>query len=392
MLTVQNFQSLEKIKTPFYYYDIDLLSRTLTYMKSMSEKYNVVFHYAMKANSEPRIASMIAAAGFGADCVSGNEVLAAASFGFKPGSIMFAGVGKTDKEIHDALQTGIGCFNVESIPELEVIDQIASEMGVIAPIAFRINPNVDAHTHKYITTGLDENKFGVSDYEFDSAIEALSKCSSVKLKGLQFHVGSQITDIDGVFTLECEKVKEIAAYFESKGVQIDNIDLGGGLGVSYEQPDDYPVADFESWVKIIRESFGEDCKYTLHIEPGRAVVAQCGTVITKALYVKHGRRKDFLILDAGMNDLIRPALYGSYHKIENLSAYYLRNNAAEDHKYDVVGPVCESSDVWGEDRLLPDSGRGDLIAIRTAGAYGQVMASRYNLKDLAVAVYSDEIK
>lgn len=391
MLNIKDINSLEKVHTPFYYYDVELLNKTVSTVKEVSTKYDIVCHYAIKANAEPRILRTFSAAGFGADCVSGNEVLAAVAHGFKGEDVMFAGVGKTDEEIRAALENGLGCFNVESIPELENIDAIATEMGVIAHVAFRINPNVDAHTHKYITTGLDENKFGISDYEFEKAIAALKACKSIDFKGLQFHIGSQITDVEGVFTVECNRVKEIAAWFEEHGVEIKNIDLGGGLGVDYEQPEQTPVAPFDLWFRIIRENFGWDCKYTIHVEPGRAMVAQCGSLISKVVYVKHGRQKSFAILDAGMNDLIRPALYGSYHKIENISAAYLRNDQSEGFKYDVVGPVCESSDVWGTDRPLPESFRGDLMALRTAGAYGQVMASRYNLRDLAPAVYSDEL-
>lgn len=391
MLNISSFDSLSKIETPFYYYDMELFRRTVAEMKALADESGIGIHYAVKANSDARLMSILSAEGFGADCVSGNEVSHAAALGFAPESIMFAGVGKTDREIRTALKTGIGCFNVESLPELKVIDGLASELGVTAPVALRINPNIDAHTHKYVTTGLEANKFGISDYEFDDAVALLSQCKSVSFKGIQFHIGSQITDIEEVFSIECKCAKEIAALLEAKGLKIGSIDFGGGLGVSYEEPDAYPVADFKTLVTIIRSYFPKDCGYNLCIEPGRSVVAQCGSLISKALYVKHGRTKSFLILDAGMNDLIRPALYDSYHFIENLTAFYQRSDSRLDHTYDVVGPVCESSDVWGTDRPLPESVRGDYIAIRTAGAYGQTMASRYNLRDLAKAVYSDEL-
>lgn len=391
MLSIPDFGLFSKHETPFYYYDMELFGRTVAEMKRLSEETGITIHYAVKANADERLMKILSSAGFGADCVSGNEVSHAAAVGFAPEEIMFAGVGKTDKEITTSLEIGIGCFNVESLPELMNIDAIAGRMGKIANVAFRINPNVDAHTHKYITTGLEENKFGISDYEFDAAVAALAECKNVNFKGLQFHIGSQITDVENVFTMECVRVKEIIAEFEAKGVKIDTVDFGGGLGVDYENPDLNPVADFATLMTIFRKHFPNDCGYKLHIEPGRSVVAQCGSLISEVQYVKCCRTKSFVILDAGMNDLIRPALYSAYHKIENVSAAYLRADENEDHTYDVVGPVCESSDVWGTDRKLPASQRGDLLALRTAGAYGQVMASRYNLRDLAPSVYSDEL-
>lgn len=391
MLNLSSFDRLSSLETPFYYYDLELFGRTVDEMKSLADESGIHFHYAVKANTGPRLMRILSARGFGADCVSGNEVSHAVAMGFAPEDILFAGVGKTDKEIRTALKAGIGCFNVESLPELKVIDELASKLGVTAPVALRINPNIDAHTHKYVTTGLEANKFGISDYEFDDAAALLSQCKSIVFKGIQFHIGSQITDVEEVYSMECKCAREIVAQLEAKGLKIGSIDFGGGLGVSYDEPDARPVADFRTLVGIVREYFPKDCGYQLHIEPGRSVVAQCGSLISKVLYVKHGRTKSFLILDAGMNDLIRPALYGSYHKIENLTAAYRRSDCGQDHCYDVVGPVCESSDVWGTDRPLPESLRGDLIAIRTAGAYGQTMASRYNLRDFAPAVYSDEL-
>ena len=389
MLEIKNFEALLTRETPFYYYDVELFEKTVSKISEASRKYNIKVHYAVKANTETRLAKALAAAGFGADCVSGNEVSFAAQCGFPSSEIIFAGVGKTDREIRTALSLGISCFNVESLHELSVIDAIAGEMGVIAPVAFRVNPNVDAHTHKNITTGLYENKFGISDNDFDAAIEAVRTLKNIKFKGVQAHIGSQITEVASIFGKECEKIREIVDYFESRGAKVENIDLGGGLGVDYQDPDGHLVADFETWMGTIREKF-EGTSYTLHVEPGRCIVAQCGSLMTRALYVKHGKIKDFLIVDAGMNDLIRPALYDAYHKIENLSAPR-RGETSESAVYDVVGPVCESSDVWGEGRNLHESQRGDLLCIRTAGAYGSVMASRYNLKDFATAVFSDEL-
>ncbi|MDO5442288.1 MAG: diaminopimelate decarboxylase [Bacteroidia bacterium] len=391
MLKTDRFERISRVETPFYYYDMPLFRRTLEILKDLAVKYAVKVHYAVKANSEERLLRMISDAGFGADAVSANEVERAIECGFDASGIMFAGVGKTDKEIRTALKTGIGCFNVESIPEMEAIDTIAASMGVMAPVAFRINPDIDPHTHKYITTGLEENKFGISSFGFDDAVAKLKECSHLSFEGLQFHIGSQITDVANVFSLESKCAREITEWFVSRGLKVSHVDFGGGLGVDYDEPDLNPVPQFETWLSSLRSAFPEGCGYELHIEPGRSLVAQCCSLITSVVFAKESETKTFLITDAGMNDLIRPALYGAYHKVENLSAYYERGEETGDIPYDVVGPICESSDVWGEGRLLPRSGRGDILAIRTAGAYGRTMASRYNLRDLAPAVYSDEI-
>ena len=391
MLDIHNFERFAEVETPFYFYDLDLFRRTADVLSALSEAYGIEVHYAIKTNSEERLLRMLSAGGFGADCVSANEVVHAAKCGFDPSRIMFAGVGKTDKEIRTSLEVGIGCFNVESIPEMEVIDAIAGGMGVKAPVALRINPNIDPHTHKYITTGLEENKFGISRFEFEAALDKLKDCRNLEVKGLLFHIGSQITDVSNVFGLEGKCARELVTWFEEKGLKVENVDFGGGLGVDYEDPDGQPVADFETWMKALREYFPVGEGYKLHIEPGRAVVAQCGSLVTRVVYVKKGRTKNFVIVDAGMNDLIRPALYGAYHKVENLTAAYCRGDNTKDCVYDVVGPICESSDVWGEGRILRQTRRGDLLAIRTAGAYGRTMSSQYNMRDLPKAVYSDEL-
>lgn len=375
------------IDTPFYFYDLGLLQKTVDVVRALSEEYGVRTHYAIKANSEPRILSLISSAGLGADCVSGYELRRALECGFSPSEIMFAGVGKTDWEIIYALEQGIGCLNVESIEELELISHIAEERGVKAPVALRVNPNIDAHTHKYITTGLEENKFGICEFQLhDAADFLLSHEDSLEFKGLQFHIGSQITDIRTIFALECGKVSQIVENVESMGLTVRNIDLGGGLGVNYDSPDDEPVPDFQTLFDTVSASLHLRDDQQLHIEPGRAIVAQCGTLISSVVLVKKCRKKSFVILDAGMNDLIRPALYGAYHHIENLSS-----PEGPGVVYDVVGPVCESADVWAEDRELSECRRGDLIAVRSAGAYGAVMASNYNLRPFARAVYSDEL-
>ena len=390
MLDFNTIERLDKIATPFYYYDMELLHKTVDYAAEVARRYGIKIHYAVKANVERRVLEYISSKGFGADCVSGNEVLHAHDCGFPADKIVYAGVGKSDKEIYHALKLGIEAFNCESLQEIYVINEMAHVHGLKANVSVRINPDIDAHTHKYVTTGLYENKFGISQHEFDKLIEVIKKSEHINFIGLHFHIGSQITRVEEVFGLECKRVNDIVAYFERKGLKVNNINLGGGLGVDYDDPDENAIPDFEAWFRTISENIVRREDQFIHVEPGRSLVAQCATLISRVLFVKSGETKNFLIMDAGMNDLIRPALYGAYHKIENLSAtqrtFYPTHQA-----YDIVGPVCESSDVWGAGRLLPLSVRGDLMAIRSTGAYGQVMASRYNMKDLAPSVFSDDL-
>ncbi len=380
-------KDFKSIQTPFYFYDFDLFKTTVDKLYSEAKKYGTYVHYAVKANAEKKLLQHIAHKGFGADCVSGNEIKHCIDCGFSPTSIVFAGVGKTDAEINTAIDLGIGMFNCESIPELKVIAEIAAQKDCKARISLRINPNIDAHTHEYITTGLEENKFGISDYEFEKVIDFIKNCNNIEFKGLHFHIGSQITDPKTIYKVECERACEIVNYFESKGLIVENINLGGGLGIDYDDPNSNPIPDFASWLDTISNNLPLRADQKIHIEPGRSIVAQCGTLISRVVYVKDCREKSFLILDAGMNDLIRPALYGAYHKIENLSANYKASDTIR--RYDVVGPICESSDIWSRDCDLPESNRGDIIAIRSAGAYGATMSSRYNLRDIAPAVFSD---
>jgi len=372
------------IATPFYFYDMDVLNATVARCLLEADRYGYHLHYALKANSNPKILKLISSKGFGADCVSGNEVLQALDTGFRAGEIVFAGVGKTDGELKLALQNGIQSINVESVQEMEVIDSLATEMGLKAGISLRIIPNVDAHTHRYITTGLDENKFGILPWQFDEVLDKLRTLGSLELRGLHFHIGSQITDLD-VFKSLCKRVNEINSWFMEQGRLADIVNVGGGLGVDYGQPDKSAVPDFASYFRVFADLIELQGRQQLHFEPGRAIVAQCGSLITRVLFIKEAVNTRFAIVDAGMNDLIRPALYQSYHKIENLTS------SGEKRKYDVVGPVCESSDCFGKSVIMTETRRGDLIAIRSAGAYGQTMASRYNLRDLAPEVYSDEI-
>lgn len=374
-------EQFAKLETPFYYYDLDLLRATLKCIASEQQKYGYKVHYAVKANANPRLLNEIRLAGLGIDCVSGNEVQCALENGFDAKSIVFAGVGKSDWEIQLALDANIECFNVESLPELEVINSLAAKSGKVATVALRINPNVDAHTHSYITTGMEENKFGIGLWEVESIVEAIRSMNNISLKGIHFHIGSQITDL-GAFQALCSRINELQKWFEQNHVKLDIINVGGGLGVDYEHPDKKSIADFEQYFAVFHKHLELREGQEVHFELGRAVVAQCGTLITKVLYVKEGQKKKFAIVDAGMNDLIRPALYHAYHKIENISS------DAPTQQYDVVGPVCESSDCFGKATVLNETKRGDFIAIRSAGAYGEVMSSRYNLRKIAETHFS----
>jgi diaminopimelate decarboxylase len=380
MFSQSEVSRLQNHATPFYCYNLGLLRETLKAAKAAAGNYHV--HYALKANSDVKILEEIRAAGFGADCVSGNEVKRAIECGFTPSSVAFAGVGKSDAEIRYALQSDIFCFNCESLPEMEVINQIAGSMTKKARIALRINPNVHANTHHYITTGLEENKFGISIHELPQVIDALKDLPHLQLIGIHFHVGSQIMDLN-VFRSLCTRVNEIQEWFASRRITLKVINVGGGLGVNYHEPDANRIVDFETYFGVFRKFLEVRPGQEVHFELGRALVAQCGTLMSRVLYVKKGVQTNFAILDAGMTELIRPALYQAYHKIENLTP----SPGATLARYDVVGPVCESSDCFGKAIDLAEVKRGDLIAIRTAGAYGEVMASHYNLRELEETVY-----
>ncbi len=367
--------AFEQRETPFYFYDMDLLRKTLSSCSIAYTAYNYHVHYAMKANFNPKITESIQQAGFGADCVSGGEVKKAIEAGFLPSKIVFAGVGKSDAEIKYALEQDIFAFNVESIQELEVINSLASAINKKAKVALRINPNVDAKTHANITTGLDENKFGINAWELPDAIAVLQKLDNVEFLGIHFHIGSQILDVN-VFKSLCVKVNEFSSWFEERGFTVKVLNVGGGLGIDYHEPDSSAMVDFDSFFKIFHDFLEVKPHQEVHFELGRSLVAPSGSLISRVLYVKTGIKKNFLILDAGMTHLMRPALYQAYHQIENLS----NQNKKDALKYDVVGPICESTDVFGKEVELPISERGDLIAIRSTGAYGEVLASDYNLK------------
>jgi len=375
----------EGLRTPFYYYDLEVLRTTLQEINKQTSGDPFEVHYALKANVNPQVLKTIREAGLGADCVSGGEVQAALDAGIPASKVVFAGVGKADWEINLGLDNDIFCFNVESIPELEVINELALAKGKTASVALRINPNVSANTHHYITTGLNENKFGINLSELDKVTTIVKGLSNIRLIGIHFHIGSQITDLSPFQDL-CVKVNEIQDHFEAHGIQLDNVNVGGGLGINYEHPNHFPIPEFEAYFKIFREHLMLRPGQKLHFELGRAVVAQCGSLISRVLYIKEGTSKKFAILDAGFTELIRPALYQAYHRIENLSS------EKAEQMYDVVGPICESSDVFVKDYSMNETKRGDLIALRSAGAYGEIMASQYNLRALPKAYTSDELK
>jgi len=368
--------------TPFYHYNMKLLKNTLSVVVETSKKYNYHVHYAFKANSNDKILNLINSFGLGADCVSGNEVKKAINCGFNANKIAFAGVGKTDEEINIGLDNDIFCFNCESIPEMEVINELALAKGKTAQIALRINPNVNAKTHHYITTGLEENKFGINVWELENVLSSLKQLKNIQLIGLHFHIGSQITDLSAFKGL-CIRVNEIQEWFYDHKIIVEHINVGGGLGVDYDTPTKNPIPDFKSFFKLFDDFLELRPQQELHFELGRSITAQCGTLISKVLYVKNGVNTDFAIIDAGMTELLRPALYQATHAISNLS-----NKNKDLQRYDVVGPICESSDCFGKAIQLPLTQRGDLIAIHSCGAYGEVMASQYNLRSLVKAIYT----
>lgn len=378
MFPIEKFKT---VQTPFYYYDQDILQATLDTINREAGKYEgYKVHYAVKANVDPTVLGIINANGLGCDCVSGGEVERCLISGFAPSKIVFAGVGKADWEINLALDANIACFNVESVPELEVIDELARAKGKVANIALRVNPNVDAHTHKYITTGLSENKFGISMEMLEEVVDKALSLKNLNLIGLHFHIGSQLLEFEP-FAMLCSRINDLQDKFEAKGVTFKTINVGGGLGVDYVNPNENPIPDFATYFATYNQNLKLRPGQELHFELGRAVVCQCGSLISKVLYVKEGLNKKFVILDAGMSDLIRPALYQAHHNIENITS-----SSSETETYDVVGPICESSDCFGTDEVLPVTKRGDLVALRSAGAYGQIMASNYNCRKIPASV------
>ena len=388
-MSVFPIEKFKSIETPFYYYDTELLENTLRRAQEEAAKYEGLhIHYAIKANFNHRLLQIINAAGMGADCVSGGEVKAALAAGIPAGKIVFAGVGKTEKEIAASLDAGIFCFNAESLPEAELINELAAARGMVANIAIRVNPGVGAHTHANITTGLAENKFGIDMQDMEHIISLASEMQGVEFIGLHFHIGSQILEMDDFAALS-RRINEIQERLEVADMPtVRNINVGGGLGIDYHQPDHSPIPNFHAYFDTYRKHLHLRPGQQLHFELGRAIVGQCGTLIARVLYIKSNPIKNFCIVDAGMTDLIRPALYNAYHHIENLTA-----EAPKDYvTYDVVGPICESSDVFIKNYGMPRTKRGDLIAFRSAGAYGEIMASGYNCRTLPQGYTTEDLK
>ncbi len=381
-ISTEHIKRFHGLETPFYYYDTELLDRTLDLVNKSAAKHNYHIHYALKANSNPEILRRISSAGLGADCVSGNEILRALENGFEKKDTVFAGVGKTDREIIVGLENEIFCFNCESIEEIETINQLAKSLNKKAKIAVRINPNVQANTHEYITTGLDENKFGISTSQIGDVVSTIKKSSSVEFIGIHFHIGSQIIDLT-VFKNLSLRVSEIISYLNSQNVFIQHINLGGGLGIDYENPDQNPIPDFAAYFDVFQKHLVCKPHHQIHFELGRSIVGQCGSLISRVTYIKEAIKTNFAILDAGMTELMRPALYKSEHSIQPLT--YKDDSKST---YDVVGPICESSDSFRKSIELNTISRGDLIAIRSAGAYGEAMGSNYNLRDRAKSYFS----
>lgn len=375
----------EQLRTPFYYYDMRLLRDTLDAINTEVRRHEAFrVHYAVKANANPKVLRVIRQEGLGADCVSGGEIEASVKAGFPASKIVYAGVGKSDWEINLGLEHDIFCFNVESVPELQVINSLAKAQGKVARVAFRLNPNVGAHTHANITTGLAENKFGIAMRDMEAVIMRAQEMTAVSFVGLHFHIGSQILDM-GDFQALCNRINDLQTQLERHHIAVESINVGGGLGIDYQHPNRVPMADFKAYFDTFARQLRLRPRQTLHFELGRAVVAPCGTLFARTLYIKEGAAKKFCIVDAGMTDLIRPALYQAYHKIENLTS----DEPLE--TYDVVGPICESSDVFAKQIDLNRCHRGDLIAIRSAGAYGEIMASGYNCRQLPKGYTSDEL-
>ena len=376
MFTQEQIQRFNGIETPFYYYDKKVLDDTLqTIQQELAKHPGYHLHYAIKANANIDVLKEIQKMGFGVDAVSGGEIQQALNAGFDASKIVYAGVGKADWEINLGLDAGIFCFNVESEPELQIINELAAAKGKVARVAFRINPNVGAHTHANITTGLAENKFGIAMEDMELAIKEAQELPNVEFIGLHFHIGSQILEMDDFVALS-NRINELQDRLEKQGIVVKNINVGGGLGISYTDPDGKPVPDFGKYFDTYAQNLKLREGQQLHCELGRAVVGQMGSLITKVLYVKQCHIKQFAIVDAGMSDLIRPALYDAHHEIQNLSS------TEAEETYDVVGPICESSDVFGKDEKLPKCHRGDIIALRSAGAYGEIMACQYNCRKL----------
>lgn len=370
-----------KIQTPFYAYSANAIRERISGLRSAFHGLDLRICYAVKANSNIAILQLMAQQGVGADIVSLGEMQRSLKAGIPAACIVFSGVGKTGEEIGAALDAGVWRFNVESADELALLQRIASARGVTARAAVRMNPDVDAQTHAKISTGKAENKFGVSIDEARGWFAAAASMSHVRLDGLHAHIGSQILSLDP-FREALRRVDDFRRELEEAGHCIASVDIGGGMGVAYRRGVDRPIP-IEDYAALVRETFA-DFGGTLVLEPGRYLVAEAGVLLTRAIRVKHGADRSFLVVDAAMNDLLRPSLYDAWHEIVPL---HDRSGAA---RYDVVGPVCETGDTFARDRALPTCEAGDLLLIGAAGAYGASMASTYNSRPLIAEVLLDD--
>ena len=364
------------VGTPFYVYSTATLLRHFRLFDDALEGTKHLVCYAMKAASNQAILKTLADAGAGMDVVSGGEYARAVAAGVPGERIVFSGVGKTEDEIRMALSGGIRQFNVESEPEMQVISRCAVALGVEAPITIRVNPDVDAKTHAKISTGKSENKFGIPISRASEVYAMAAALPGLKVVGIDVHIGSQLTDL-APFELAFRKVAELTETLRAEGHQIDRLDLGGGLGIPYTRSNEAPPLPAE-FGDLIKRTVGHlGCE--IEIEPGRLIAGNAGLLVTRVIYVKSGEDRDFLILDAAMNDLIRPAMYEAHHDIVPVIE---SAPGVEQQPYDVVGPVCESGDTFAKGRMLPELKADDLVAFRSAGAYGAVMSSEYNTRPL----------
>ena len=364
----------EAVGTPFYCYSTATIERHYQVFAEALEGLPATICYAVKANSNLAVIKTLADKGAGADVVSSGELMRALKAGVPAKKIVFSGVGKTRDELAHALKEDILQINIESEPELHVLNEVAGEMGKKAEVAFRINPDIDAHTHDKISTGRSEDKFGIEWTRIHDVITRASKLPHIKIAGLAIHIGSQLTELQP-FRDAFIRLRDIVAILRAEGHAMTRLDLGGGLGIPYDDARTPSPADYG---KVVKEVLGDlDCD--LLFEPGRLIVGNAGILVTKVVYVKEGATRRFLILDAAMNDLMRPSLYDAKH---NIVAVIEPNEGANLERVDVVGPVCETGDTFATELDLPAAEAGDLLAIRSAGAYGAVMASTYNSRDL----------
>lgn len=383
MFSSEIVKRFKNLSTPFYYYDISILENNLKLLSNCIEDFNKV-HFSVKSNTNPKLLNLIKSYGLGIDAVSSNEIKHCLELGFDSKDVVFAGVGKSDQEIEYAIKNNISYFNAESIQEIEVINAISNKLSRRTNVSIRINPNIKTDTHKKIQTGSSDDKFGI-DLNDLYYIPKLNNLENIRITGIHFHIGSQLINLKP-FNELCETSNDVLNYLKENGLKIKNINVGGGLGINYENPEKNLLSNFKDFISLFNKKIKKEKGQFIDFELGRSIVGQCGFLISKILYSKKSYDRNFLILDSGMNNLIRPALYNSRHKISNITSK---------HKsflnYDVVGPICESSDTFAKDYKLIKSNRGDLIVIHSCGAYGESMSSNYNLRDNINSYYSDTI-